>query len=280
MSERPFVVAAVQMRSTADREQNLETAGSLAARAAKAGARIIAFPENVAELLPSSAARPTAQAPDGPAARFFAETAVRHGAWILAGTIALKTHRRRKPANASILFRPDGAIAAVYEKMHLFDVAIPGRAVFEESARIAAGDAPVVVRTPLGCFGLTICYDLRFPELYRRLALAGAQVMFVPAAFTAYTGRAHWLALLRARAIENLAYIVAPAQWGTHHPGRVSFGHTCIIDPWGRIVSEKTRGTGIVTARIDLARVERLRRELPVLDHVRVELLSATRRRN
>ena len=142
------------------------------------------------------------------------------------------------------------------------------------SAIVTAGDRPVVARTPLGVFGLSICYDLRFPELYRHLALAGAQVLFVPSAFTAYTGRFHWTALLRARAIENLAYVVAPAQWGLHHEGRRSYGHTSVIDPWGRIVAERAQGTGVVLARIDLSRQAARRRELPVLDHVRRELLS------
>ena len=135
-----------------------------------------------------------------------------------------------------------------------------------------------MARTPLGVFGLSICYDLRFPELYRHLVLAGAQVLFVPSAFTAYTGRFHWTALLRARAIENLAYVVAPAQWGLHHAGRRSYGHTSVIDPWGRIVAERASGVGVVIARIDLARQAKLRRELPVLDHVRAELMSPRRK--
>jgi predicted amidohydrolase len=130
-----------------------------------------------------------------------------------------------------------------------------------------------VAVTPLAAFGLSICYDLRFPELYRRLALDGAQVLLVPSAFTAYTGRFHWTALLRARAIENLAWVVAPAQWGAHHPGRRSYGHTSVIDPWGRVVACKPSGTGVVVARIDLDRVDRVRRELPALDHVRKDLL-------
>jgi predicted amidohydrolase len=161
--------------------------------------------------------------------------------------------------------------------MHLFDVAIPGRAEFRESRLIAAGARPVVAVTPLATFGLSICYDLRFPELYRHLAIAGASVLFVPSAFTAYTGRAHWTALLRARAIENLAYVVAPAQWGLHHPGRRTYGHTCVIDPWGGVIAERASGTGIVLARIDTARVARLRRELPVLRHARAELLGRGR---
>lgn len=270
---RAFTVAAVQMRSTHDRERNLDTAERFAAEAAAGGARVIAFPENVAEVTAEGRARPPAEALSGPTALRFAAMAKRHRAWILAGTIGLRDARSRKRANASILFAPTGAVGAVYRKMHLFDVTIPGRAVFRESRTIAAGGTPAVASTPLGVFGLSICYDLRFPELYRHLALLGAEVLFVPSAFTAYTGRAHWAALLRARAIENLAYVVAPAQWGVHHAGRRSYGHTCVIDPWGRVVAERAQGAGVVLARIDLARVARLRRELPALSHVRRELL-------
>jgi predicted amidohydrolase len=271
---RAFTVAAVQMRSTDDRERNLDAAEAYAAEAAGRGADLIAFPENVADLRVEGSAGPKAEALDGPTVRRFAMIAARHRAWVLAGTIPLRNARGRKRSNASILFAPDGTVAAVYRKMHLFDVAIPGRAVFRESRTVAAGDTPVVAATPLGTFGLSICYDLRFPELYRHLAIAGAEVLFVPSAFTAYTGRFHWTALLRARAIENLAYVVAPAQWGRHHAGRSSYGHTCVIDPWGRVVAERARGTGVVLARIDLARVACLRLELPALRHVRRELLG------
>jgi deaminated glutathione amidase len=271
---RGFTVAAVQMRSTADRRRNLETAERLAAEAAGRGADVIAFPENVAEIRSDAGVGSPGEPLDGPTAQRFAAMAARHRAWVLAGTIALRIPRSRKRHNASILFSPDGSVAAVYRKMHLFDVAIPGRAVFRESRFIAAGDAPVTASTPLGVFGLSVCYDLRFPELYRQLALAGATVLFVPSAFTAYTGRAHWTALLRARAIENLAYVVAPAQWGLHHAGRRSYGHTSVIDPWGKVIAERASGTGIVLARVDLARLDRLRRELPVLEHVRRELFS------
>jgi predicted amidohydrolase len=269
-----FTVAAVQMRSTDDRERNLDAAEDFAAEAAGRGAQVIAFPENVADLRAEGGPGPPGESPSGPTAMRFATMASRHRVFVLAGTIALRNPRGRKRSNASILFTPDGSVGAVYRKMHLFDVAIPGRAVFRESRTVAAGETPVVAATPLATFGLSICYDLRFPELYRHLAIAGAEVLFVPSAFTAYTGRSHWTALLRARAIENLAYVVAPAQWGRHHAGRSSYGHTCVVDPWGRVVAERARGTGVVLARIDLARVARLRLELPALRHMRRELLG------
>lgn len=271
---RAFTVAAVQMRSTDDRKRNLDVAEAYAAEAADRGADVIAFPENVADLRAEGARRPPAETVGGPTAARFAAMAARHRVFVLAGTLALRNTRGKKRLNTSLLFAPDGRLAAIYRKMHLFDVAIPGRAEFRESAAVAAGNSVVVARTACGIFGLSICYDLRFPELYRHLALAGAEVLFVPSAFTAYTGRAHWTALLRARAIENLAYVVAPAQWGRHAAGRVSHGHTCVVDPWGRVIAERARGTGVVLARIDLDRVTRLRRELPVLTHVRRGLLG------
>lgn len=274
---RGFTVAAVQMRSTHDRDRNLDIAEAFAAEAADRGADLIAFPENVADVRAERSVGSPPEPLDGPTAQRFSAMALRHRVWILAGTIALRIPRGRKRYNASILFAPDGSVAAVYRKMHLFDVAIPGRAEFRESSLVKAGDAPVVAATPLGVLGLSVCYDLRFPELYRRLVLAGATVLFVPSAFTAFTGRAHWTALLRARAIENLAYVVAPAQWGLHHAGRRSYGHTSVIDPWGKVVAELESGTGVVLARIDLTRVARLRRELPVLTHVRRELLGGPR---
>jgi predicted amidohydrolase len=275
-SSRAFVVAAAQMRSTADRERNLAVADRLAAAAARRGARLIAFPENVALLVPETG-RPRGETLEGPTFGHFAAMARRHAAWVLAGTIAERAPRG-KVFNTSVLYDPRGHAAAVYRKIHLFDVDIPGKATHRESARVAPGRKTVVADTPLASIGMSICYDLRFPELYRRLVAAGAQVLVVPSAFTAYTGRAHWTALLRARAIENLAWVVAPAQAGSHHPGRRTYGHACIVDPWGRVVAEKRSGTGIVTWTIDLSRQERMRRELPALSHARPELLGASRR--
>ncbi len=157
--------------------------------------------------------------------------------------------------------------------MHLFDINIAGGVTLVESKTVKRGDRPVVVPTQLGCFGLSICYDLRFPELYRRLALDGAQVLFVPAAFTAYTGPHHWLPLLRARAIENQCWVVAPAQVGQHNVNRRSHGETVVIDPWGRVVARKPKGPGLVRAEIDLGQIDRVRRGLPCLKHTRRSLI-------
>jgi predicted amidohydrolase len=271
---RTFTVAAVQMRSTADRERNLAEAERHADAAARRGASLIAFPENVAHLRRERDGAPPAETIDGPTARRFGAMAKRHRAYVLAGSIAERATRRGKVFNTSILFDPKGEIAAVYRKLHLFDIAIPGKANFRESRLVEPGREVVVADTRLARLGLSICYDLRFPELYRRLTRGGAQVLLVPSAFTAYTGRFHWSTLLRARAIENLAWVVAPAQWGLHHPGRRSYGHTCVIDPWGKVVVSKDQGEGVVTAKIDLDHLDRIRRELPALEHARPDLRS------
>ncbi|HJQ96760.1 MAG TPA: carbon-nitrogen hydrolase family protein [Candidatus Polarisedimenticolaceae bacterium] len=262
---RPLRLAAVQMRSTGDRERNLRLAAGHARRAADEGAELIAFPENVAYLRPEGVTRPPAEDLDGPTAEHFREIAVRHRAWVLAGTLAERIPRSRRVHNTSVLFRADGTVAAVYRKVHLFDVAIPGRASYRESRFVEPGARAVVAASPWGILGLSICYDLRFPEIYRALAFSGAEILLVPSAFTAYTGRAHWTVLLRARAIENQAWVVAPAQWGHHHGTRRSFGHTSIVDPWGDVVACRERGTGIVVATIVPGRADRVREELPSL---------------
>ena len=193
----------------------------------------------------------------------------------LLGSIPEKIPRSRRIHNTSVLIGPGGELLATYRKIHLFDIDIRGGAVLRESRTVAAGDRPVMVQTALGGLGLSICYDLRFPELYRRLALAGAQVLFVPAAFTAYTGPHHWLPLLRARAIENQCWVVAPAQVGNHGAGRVSHGESAVIDPWGKVTARKRAGQGLLQAEIDLGAVDRVRRGLPCLEHVRSKLLGA-----
>ncbi len=270
-------VAAVQMTSTDDEARNRAAAERLALEAVRRGADLIAFPENVAVLRGEDEAVPGAEPlARGPLA-WLREIARRHGRYVLAGSVAERAPGGRKVFNTSVLLGPDGRRLAVYRKMHLFDVAIRGRAELRESAAVRAGSRVAAADTPLGRLGLSICYDLRFPELYRRLALDGAQVIFVPSAFTAYTGRYHWLTLLRARAIENQCWIVAPAQWGRHHGRRRSFGHTAVIDPWGTVVAMREREEGIVTARIDLRRVAEVRRAMPCLRHVRRPLIGRGR---
>jgi predicted amidohydrolase len=274
MSQKPWKVAAIQLTSTTDVERNLATVERLMRRAVRAGAALVALPENFAYLRSEGSPIAYRQPLDGELTARLAGLAAGHGCHLLAGSIPEKPPRGRRIHNTSLLFGPDGRRLALYRKIHLFDIDIPGSVSFRESRTVAPGKRPVVASTPLGKLGLSICYDLRFPELYRRLALAGAEVLFVPSAFTSYTGRYHWLPLLRARAIENQCWVVAPAQAGRHSPDRRSFGHTAVIDPWGEVVALRERGPGIVLADIDLARVAEVRRGLPVLDHTRRHLLG------
>lgn len=271
---RNWTVAAVQMTSTADVERNLGQATRLIREAAAAGAELIALPENFACLRPEGSPVLYKQDLDGELVRSMRAEARRLGRYLLLGSIPERVRRSRRIYNSSVLIGPGGRVLASYRKMHLFDIDLRGGPVLRESRTVKAGDGAVVVRTPLGRLGLSICYDLRFPELFRRMALAGAEVLFVPAAFTAFTGPHHWLPLLRARAIENQCWVVAPAQVGRHGGGRESHGETAIIDPWGEVVQRLRRGRGWVQAPIDLEAVREVRAGLPCLRHVRPELLG------
>jgi len=208
---------------------------------------------------------PEPQDLDGPWVRRMAALARRARVTLLLGSLPERTPGESRVRNTSVLLGPDGATLAVYRKIHLFDVSIPDGARYAESETVVPGDEVVVAPTPLGAIGLSICYDLRFPELYRHLVLAGAQVLFVPSAFTAYTGRHHWTALLRARAIENLAYVLAPAQGGYHVSGRETHGDSMIVDPWGLVLVEGGEGEEIVTAEVDIREATRARAEFPAL---------------
>lgn len=278
VGRRRWRVAAIQLTSTADVDRNVARATRWVRRAAARGARLVALPENFAHL--RSEGRPITfkERLDGELVRSFAGLARDLGIHLLLGSFPEAIPRSRRIYNTSVLLGPDGARLAVYRKMHLFDIQIRGGAVLAESKTVAPGGPPVVADTPLGKLGLSICYDLRFPELYRQLVRRGSVVLFVPSAFTAYTGPHHWLPLLRARAIENQAWVVAPAQVGRHNAKRHSHGETAIIDPWGRVVARKPKGEGPVEAEIDLGLVDKVRRGLPCLDHVRPELLGRGRR--
>ena len=267
---RRFRVAAVQMTSRADVDANLESAGRLARRAAREGAELVAFPENFAFLRREGEPLPPAPPlEDGPA-RWAASLAKELGVWILAGSVAERARSGPRVHNTSVLVAPDGRFAAVYRKIHLFDAEVPGSGALRESDVVAPGRKVVLARTPLGRLGLSICYDLRFPELYRALAARGAEVLFVPSAFTHYTGSHHWETLLRARAIENQTWVVAPAQTGRHGPRRRSWGHTMVVDPWGTVAACREEGTGLVVAEIDPGKVAEVRRVMPCGAHRRV----------
>ncbi len=263
-------VAAVQTTSTDDVEGNLARAERAIARAAREGADLVALPENFAFLRREGEPVTVAEPLDGEIVGRMREAAARASVFVLAGSFPERIPGRRKIHNTSVLVGPLGSIEAVYRKIHLFDVTIPGKLDLRESRTVEPGAETVVARTPLGALGLSICYDLRFPELYRRLALAGAEVLFVPSAFTSYTGRFHWTPLLRARAIENQCFVVAPAQTGIHHPGRASHGHAAVVDPWGAVLRQLGTRPGIAYAEIDLERLRRLRRGMPALRHARL----------
>jgi len=273
MATKPFQIAAIQLTSSDDVEANLSVAARWVRRAAGRGARLIALPENFAYLRTEGDRVDFRTDLDGDVVARMAAEARDARVYLLLGSIPERIPRSRRVHNTSVLLGPDGKRLAVYRKMHLFDIDIAGGVTLFESKTVKPGDRPVVATTPLGKFGLSICYDLRFPELYRRLALDGAQILFVPAAFTAFTGPHHWLPLLRARAIENQCWVVAPAQVGRHNEDRSSHGETAVIDPWGRVVARKTKGCGLVTAEIDLGQVERVRRGLPCLKHTRRSLI-------
>ena len=266
------LAAVVQMTSGPDVAANLEAAAAHLAAAAKAGAALTVLPENFACLPRREADRLAAAEADGhgPIQEFLSQQAVTHGMWIVGGTVPLSASPGRVKASC-LVYDSAGARVARYDKIHLFDVAVPGGdEAYRESDSIAPGDTTVVIDSPVGRLGLAICYDLRFPELFRRLAADGMEVVALPSAFTVTTGRAHWEILVRARAVENLSWVLAAGQQGRHPHGRETWGHSMIVDPWGRVVASLPEGTGIVTARVDLGVMAGLRREFPVLTHRRL----------
>jgi len=265
-----YLLGAVQMTSTADRARNMETALRLVNQAADLGVRLVGLPENFAFMGREEERISQAETLEGPTLTALRDLARARGIWILAGSIAEKVDLPGHTANTSALIADDGSIAATYRKIHLFDVNIPDGARYAESESVVPGTEVVVAGTPLGRMGLTVCYDLRFPELYRKLSEKGAEVMFIPAAFTLYTGKDHWEVLVRARAIENLAWVVAPAQVGRHSANRVTFGNAMIVDAWGTVLARCPDGEGVCVAPFDRARLERARRELPALQHRRL----------
>ena len=264
-------VAAIQMTSGHIVADNLAVAGELLREAKEAGADIACLPENFSFIgLKDADKLGVAEAyGEGPVQEFLSAAAKRLQLWILGGTIVLR-HDERRVANTSLLIDADGKTVARYDKIHLFDVTIPGRGEqYLESRHVAPGREAVVADTPVGRLGMSVCYDMRFPELYRELVSHGAEWLAMPAAFTVPTGRAHWETLLRARAIENLCYVVAPAQWGTHSSGRETYGDTLIIDHWGQVISRLERGAGVITADIDRARQADSRLHFPALENRR-----------
>ena len=266
----PFTVACVQTTSARDIAPNIRMVGDLVRKVRGAGAALGLLPENVAMLEPVTRLLKEKAAPEEthPALAAFRELARETGVWLLIGSLAIEVGDD-KVANRSLLVDPQGGIVARYDKIHLFDVDLGEGERYCESATIAPGAQAVLARTPWGVLGLSVCYDLRFPHLYRRLAQQGADFLSVPAAFTRTTGRAHWHILQRARAIENGAYVFAPAQCGTHAEGRETYGHSLIVDPWGEVLADGGEEPGYVLARVDPEAVALARRKIPSLSHDR-----------
>lgn len=270
MTDRKVRVACVQLRSGDDGAENVSVAEKYIREAARDGAKFIATPENTTLMAPDGGAKlekSFAEESDT-ALPAFAALAKELGVWLLIGSLSIKVSDS-KTANRSFVIAPDGRIAARYDKIHLFDVDLPSGEIYRESNTVAAGCEAVVVKTPLGNIGLTICYDLRFPHLYRALAKAGAEIITVPAAFTETTGKAHWHTLLKARAIENGCFMVAPAQGGEHANKRRTFGHSLIVGPWGEVLAEGGTEPGVVAATLDLSEIAAVRARLPALSHDR-----------
>ena len=266
-----------QLNSNEDVARNLGAAEAVVRGASSEGAALVVLPENALFMGADEGRRDVAAryeigvAPEGEVGARMAQLSRSTGAWVLWGGVPERRDGDDpRTFNTAVLLDAHGVVAARYRKIHLFDIDLPGGPTLTESRCTAPGDACVVVETPIGRLGLSVCYDVRFPELYRALVDRGATALAVPAAFTATTGKGHWEVLLRARAIESQAYVLAAAQWGTHPLGRTTWGHAMVIDPWGVVLGERAEGDGYVVAEIDAARVASVRRSLPALQHRRL----------
>jgi deaminated glutathione amidase len=272
---RMHLIAAAQMVSGGNKAHNLDVATRLVRQAAGLGARLVGLPENFSWMGNDTERAAAAEGLEGPTLARMAQLARELKLSLLAGSVLETGAPGGRLYNTSVLFGPDGARVAVYRKMHLFDVEVGDGATYRESAAVAPGTEVVAAAlqpAELGTLGMSVCYDLRFPELYRRLATAGATLLSVPAAFTLMTGKDHWEVLLRARAIENQAYVLAPAQGGRHSEQRVTYGHAMVVDPWGLVVARASEGEGLAIAPVDPGLLGRIRDNLPCLKHRRLDV--------
>lgn len=263
-------IAAVQMISAPEVAKNLATARGLIAEAAAQGAQLVALPEYFPMIGAQDADRLAAREKlgQGPIQDFLRESAQRHGIWLVGGSLPLDADDPAKLRNSCLVFNPQGELVAHYDKIHLFGFR-KGAEHYDEAATIEAGATPIAFDTPFGRVGLAICYDLRFPELFRRLGQV--DLIVIPSAFTEITGRAHWELLLRARAVENQCYVMAPAQGGRHPTGRLTYGNSMIVDPWGDVLTRLDKGDGVIVAELDAARVAEVRSMLPALQHRKLQ---------
>ncbi len=268
--------AVIQMKSSPDVANNLAWANGLLAQAARRGAQLAVLPENFACMTPH-AEQLHGIAEDfgcGPIQEALARMAQRHGLWLVGGSVPLRNQPRNgdtRLSNACLVFDDHGVLQRRYDKIHLFDVSVPGGETHQESAHFASGHEVIVINSPVGRLGLAVCYDLRFPELFRQMLAQNVEVIALPAAFTYTSGQAHWDVLLRARAIENQCFVLAAAQSGEHFPGRITFGHSQIIDPWGKVLHEYTHDWGLAIASLDHEQQRALRESFPVLSHRRID---------
>jgi predicted amidohydrolase len=266
VATQPFTVACLQLNAGNDMAANIAAASAMTRAAAAAGAELVLMPENVAMMEQGRAAIVAKASPEAthPALKAFRALAAELKVWLHCGSLAV-VRDGGKLANRTYVLAPDGGVAATYDKIHMFDVDLGNGETYTESATFEPGTRAVTVDLPWGRLGLTVCYDLRFPHLYRQLAQAGAHFLTVPSAFTRKTGEAHWHVLLRARAIETGCFVFAPAQTGTHPGGRQTYGHALIVDPWGEVLVDAGTAPGFVTAEIDPAAVAAARRKIPSL---------------
>src|SRR5690606_29488282 len=266
---RRVKIGLVQPNIWDDMDANIAQISALARQARKDGAELIATPENSGFMGANAAASVAAGPPEDrhPAPQAFRDLAKGMSAWFLVGSLAIKPEGANRNYNRSYLLAPDGAVAARYDKIHLFDVDLPSGETYRESNSIAPGTAGVLAALPFATLGMSVCYDLRFPGLYRGLAQAGADLTSIPAAFTRTTRHAHWHGLLRARAIETGAFVIAPAMWGNHPGNRQTYGHSLVVDPWGRVLADAGEGVRAVTVEIDLAEVAKARAQIPAWRH-------------
>lgn len=268
------IVAAIQMASGPNVKANLEEAEKLINTAVQQDAELVVLPENFAIMGMSEVDKVTIAEKygEGPIQQFLSQQTSKHGIWIVGGTIPIDSGVTGKVYSACLLYNDSGEVVARYDKIHLFDVVLEdNEESYNESETIESGDDVVVADTPFGRIGLAVCYDLRFPELFRAMADVGMEICVLPSAFTSITGRAHWEALIRARAIENLCYVIAPDQGGYHMNGRETHGDSMIVDPWGVVMNRLPQGTGVVVSDIDLDKLYKTRKNFPALQHRRLD---------
>ena len=274
MENNTFTVAGIQLVSTANVEKNLQVVEGLIKQAVEQRAQLIVLPENFALMANTANALIDCaeKVGSGEIQQFMAKLARQYNVWLIGGSIPVQSGDNNKALSACLVYDANGEQVAQYNKLHLYDVDMIGTGhSYRESDSFVAGDHVVVIETPFGTIGLSICYDLRFPELYREMMLLGAEIIVAPSAFTKETGAEHWSMLCRTRAVENACYMIAPNQGGLHENGRETYGHSMIVDPWGVVLSEATIGSDVIVAKIDKAKQDKIRANFPAIKHGRFE---------